>query len=333
MHDTHRHSHSPTSGDAHGHDSGHHQHAHAHGSSAHGHSHSHAPQNFNRAFAIGIGLNTAFIVIEAVYGYLSNSMALLADAGHNLSDVLSLVVAWIAAVLVQRPPSPRYTYGLKSSSILAALFNAIILLVAVGAIAWQAILRFYTPEPIASTTVMVVATIGILINGFTAMLFMSGSKQDLNIRGAYLHMAADAAVSAGVVMAALCIALTGWYWIDPLTSLVIVAVIVLGTWGLLRDSITLSLNAVPAGIDPEAVRTYLCELPGVQDMHDLHIWSMSTTETALTAHLVMTDGHPGDSFLIATADGLKHRFGIVHATLQIETDPATACALAPNHVV
>jgi len=313
-----------------------HSDGHQHGSGgAHGHAggHSHAPKDFGRAFLIGITLNTIFIVVEATYGYIANSMALIADAGHNLSDVLGLIVAWIAAVLVKRPPSERYTYGLKSSSILAALANAVLLLVAVGAIAWEAVKRIHAPEPVAESTVMIVAGIGILINGATALLFASGRDDDLNIRGAYLHMAADAAVSAGVVVAALLMMVTGWLWLDPLISLVICAVIVWSAWGLLRESVSLSLNAVPKGVNATAVRDYFAERPGVARLHDLHIWAMSTTEVALTVHLVMPAGHPGDAFLKDMASELHTRFGIEHATVQIEIDPHTACALEPDHVV
>lgn len=293
----------------------------------------HAPANFGMAFAVGIVLNTIFIVIEAVYGYISNSTALIADAGHNLSDVLGLIVAWIAVILSKRPPSARYTYGLRGSSILAALFNAVFLLIAVGAIGWQAVLRLFNPEPVAEVTVMIVAGIGIVINGFTAMLFASGRKSDLNIQGAYLHMAADAAVSAGVVIAALVIMFTGWLWIDAVTSLAIVAVIVWGTWGLLRDSTAMSLGAVPSGIDPAAVRRYLEQRPGVTEVCDLHIWPMSTTEVALTCHLVMPSGHPGDAFLVEATHHLSEDFGIQHTTIQIVTSPVTACALAPAGAV
>ncbi|CAN5314876.1 cation diffusion facilitator family transporter [soil metagenome] len=276
----------------------HQHHDHAHGT-GHGHGgHVHAPANFGPAFAIGIALNTIFVIVEAIYGYASNSTALIADAGHNLSDVLGLVVAWIAVILSKRPPSARYTYGLRGSSILAALFNAVFLLIAVGAIGWQAVLRLFNPEPVAEMTVMIVAAIGIGINGFTALLFASGRKSDLNIRGAYLHMAADAAVSAGVVIAALIIMFTGWLWLDAVTSLAIVIVIVWGTWGLLRDSTAMSLGAVPSGIDPVAVRGYLEKRPGVTEVCDLHIWPMSTTEAALTCHLVMPAGKPGDAFLV-----------------------------------
>ena len=307
----------------------HDHHAHDH----HGPGHSHAPASFGTAFAIGIGLNTAFVLIEAGYGLAANSMALLADAGHNLSDVLGLVVAWAAATLSKRAPTPRFTYGLRGSSIVAALFNAVFLLVAVGAIAWEAIGRLRTPEPVAGSTVMVVAAIGIVINGLTAWLFASGAKGDINIRGAFLHMAADAAVSAGVVIAGLVILSTGWLWLDPVVSLAIVAVIVWGTWSLLRDSLALSVAAVPPGIDPGAVREFLIGLPGVARLHDLHIWPVSTTETALTAHLVMPAGHPGDAFLIETAHDLNEHFGIGHTTLQLEVSENTACALEPDHVV
>lgn len=297
------------------------------------HGHSHAPASFGRAFAIGIALNAGFVLVEAAYGFLADSMALLADASHNLSDVLGLVVAWGATVLAGRPPSRRFTYGLRSSTILAALLNAALLLLAAGAIAWEAAQRLITPAPVAGETVMVVAAIGILINGLTAWLFASGRADDINIRGAYLHMAADAAVSAGVVAAGLAILLTGWHWVDPLTSLIVVAVIVWGTWGLLRESVSLSLDGVPPGIDPEAVRAFLAGRPGVERLHDLHIWSMSTTEVALTAHLVMPGGHPGDRFLTDAAHELKHRHSIGHVTLQIETDPETVCMLEPDHVV
>lgn len=305
-----------------------------HGHGSHGHAgHVHAPANFGSAFAIGIALNTIFIIIEAIYGYASNSTALIADAGHNLSDVLGLIVAWIAVILSKRPPSVRYTYGLRGSSILAALFNAVFLLIAVGAIGWQAVLRLFNPEPVAEMTVMIVAAIGIVINGFTAWLFASGRKSDLNIRGAYLHMAADAAVSAGVVIAALVIMFTGWLWLDAVTSLAIVAVIVWGTWGLLRDSTAMSLGAVPSGIDPVAVRRYLEQRPGVTDVCDLHIWPMSTTEAALTCHLVMPAGNPGDAFLVEATHYLNDSFGIKHTTIQIVISPVTACALTPDGAI
>ena len=313
--------------DHHDHDHGGHDHRHGPGG------HGHAPASFGRAFAIGIGLNVAFVLVEAGFGIASNSMALVADAGHNLSDVLGLVVAWVAAVLSKRPPSDRFTYGLRGSSILAALFNAVFLLVAVGAIAWEAVLRLLSPAPVAGATVIVVAAIGIAINGFTAWLFASGRRGDINIRGAYLHMAADAAVSAGVVGAGLAILATGWLWLDPVASLVIVAVVIWSTWDLLRDSLAMSLSAVPPGIEPAAVRAALLGESGVAGLHDLHIWSMGTTETALTAHLVMPAGHPGDAFLMRVGESLRRHHGIGHVTLQVETDPATGCALEPDQVV
>jgi cobalt-zinc-cadmium efflux system protein len=293
----------------------------------------HAPASFGVAFAVGIGLNLTFVAVEFLFGVLANSVALIADAGHNLSDVLALVIAWVASALSKRAPSPHYTYGLRGSSILAAVFNAVLLLVVVGAIAWEAVLRLFHPESVASGTVMIVAAIGIVINGVTAALFASGRKGDLNIRGAFLHMVADAAVSAGVVFAGLVIFYTGWLWLDPLTSLVIVGVIVWGTWSLLRDSLAMSLDAVPASIDPQAVRNYLSSCAGVSQVHDLHIWPLSTTENALTAHLVFPGGHPGDQFLLTAATELRQRFGIGHATLQIEISEDTACHLAPDHVV
>jgi cobalt-zinc-cadmium efflux system protein len=302
---------------------------HAHGPAGH----VHAPADFGAAFAMGIALNSAFVIVEGIFGYVSNSMALVADAGHNLSDVLGLVVAWVAVILSKRAPSTRFTYGLRGSSILAALFNAVFLLVAVGAIGWEAIQRLLHPEPVAGVTVMVVAAVGIFVNGITAYLFASGRKGDLNIRGAYMHMAADAAVSVGVVAAGLVILLTGWAWLDAATSLVISAVIVWGTWGLLRDSTAMSLSAVPSGIDPTAVRAYLEKRAGVVEVHDLHIWPMSTTEIALTCHLVIPDGRPGDAYLMEISRHLKEDFGIQHTTLQIEVDPGLKCALAPDHVV
>ena len=309
---------------------GHHHHSHDH---SHGHGHAHAPASFGRAFAVGIGLNLAFVVVEAVYGVIAGSMALVADAGHNLSDVLGLVIAWIASVLAARPPSARFTYGFKSSSILAALGNAAFLLVALGAILVETIRRLIDPEPVAGGPVMIVAAIGIVINTVTALMFMRGRHHDINIRGAYLHMAADAAVSAGVVVAGLLITLTGAQWIDPLTSLVIVGIIAVGTWGLLKDSLKMSLLGVPAGIDERKVRQFLTGLNGVEAVHDLHIWPMSTTETALTAHLVMPGGHPGDGFLHHLAHELEHDFGIGHATVQVETLVGHECTLVNDHTV
>ena len=285
-----------------------------------GHSHSHAPTDFGRAFAIGVLLNTGFVVVEAGYGLGSGSMALVADAGHNLSDVLSLLLAWGASALAKRTPSKRFTYGFKSSTILAALVNAALLLMAIGMILIETLRRLDEPQPVAAGTVMVVAGIGIVVNGVTALLFMKGRKGDLNVRGAFLHMAADALVSLGVVGAGALILSTGAGWIDPVTSLVIVAVIGWGTWGLLKDSVMMGLLAVPEGIDEGAVRTYLAGLPSVTAIHDLHIWPMSTTETALTAHLVMPGGHPGDSFLREIAEELEHHHRIGHTTVQVEVD-------------
>ena len=299
-------------------------HSHNHGaahSSADAGGHSHAPKDFGRAFAIGVVLNTAFVVIEVTYGLISGSMALVADAGHNLSDVLSLLLAWGASILARRPPSQRFTYGLKSSTILAAMANAGLLLVALGAILFETVHRFYDPAPVQGMTMVVVAGIGIAINTGTALLFMRGRKHDLNIRGAFLHMAADALVSVGVVIAGVGILVTGALWIDPLTSLIIVLVIAWGTWGLLKDSVKMGLLGVPEGVDEAAVRGYLASLDGVTAVHDLHIWPMSTTETALTAHLVMPQGHPGDAFLQDIAHGLNHDFRISHSTVQVETAP------------
>ena len=310
-------------------DDDHHNHAHDH---AHGAGHVHAPANFGTAFTIGIALNTAFVIIEAIYGITSNSVALLADAGHNLSDVLGLLIAWVASVLSQREPSRRYTYGLRGTSILAALINAIFLLVSVGAIGWEAILRLFEPVAVEGKTVMVVAGIGIVINGATALLFASGRKGDINIKGAFLHMAADAAISAGVVIAGLIILVTGWQWLDPIVSLAISVTIIWATWGLLRDSVAMSLAAVPGQINPADVQHFLERQPGVSSVHDLHIWPMSTTEIALTAHLVMEAGCPGDQFLLVLGDKLRHDHGIGHVTLQVERD-GNLCPQKPAHVV
>lgn len=332
MHGGHAHDRSGQDHSTHGHaDHGHSGHGHA-GHDHSGHGHSHAPKDFGRAFAIGVALNTVFVVVEAAFGFWANSLALVADAGHNLSDVLGLIVAWVAASLSKRAPTARYTYGLKSSSILAALINAALLFVAVGAIAWEAVQRFADPRPVEGGVVIAVAAVGILVNGITAWLFMAGRNDDLNVRGAYLHMVADAAVSAGVVVTGVLVLWTGALWLDPLVSLIVAAVIAIGTWGLARDSVVMSLGATPARIEPQAVLDFLKGRPQVADVHDLHVWSMSTTETALTAHLVMPAGHPGDAFLHETARELDRRFRIGHATLQIETDGG-ACALAPPHVV
>ena len=301
---------------------------------SHAHSaHRHPSASYGRAFAIGIALNLGYVAGEAVAGIVSGSLALLADAGHNLGDVLGLSLSWGAAVLSRRQPSGRFTYGLRSSSILAALANAIILLVVTGGVVWEAIWRIGHPVQVASGIIIAVAAVGIFVNGGTALLFASGSA-DLNVKSAFLHLAADALVTAGVVAAGIVIWLTDWRWLDPGVSLVVSAVIVLGTWGLLKSAIGLALDAVPEGVDAAAVRAHLLALPGVAGLHDLHIWGMSTTETALTCHLIMPDGHPGDAVLSAMTQQLHHHFGIEHATIQIElADTDEACALTPEHVV
>jgi cobalt-zinc-cadmium efflux system protein len=277
-------------------------------------------ENFNRAFALGIALNIFYIVIEVVYGLLVSSLALIADAGHNLSDVLGLMLAWGATFLAKTLPTRERTYGLRKSTILAALFNAIILLIAVGAISIEAVRRFINPEPVHGTTMMIVAGVGVIINAVTAFLFVRGKGKDINIRGAYLHMAADAGVSVGVVIAGLLIILTGWLWLDPVISLVIVIVITIGTWDLLRDSFLMSVDAVPKNIILKDVENHLRKIEGVKEIHDLHIWAMSTTETALTVHLVMPDSNPGDYFLKGICSDLFEKFGIEHSTIQVEKD-------------
>ena len=296
--------------------------------------HSHAVANYSRAFAIGIGLNLAFVAAEALYGWRAGSLALIADAGHNLSDVFGLVVAWWAAALSRRAPTRRRTYGMRRASILSALANAVMLLVAIGAIAWEAVDRLRQPQPVAGSVVIWVASLGILINALTALLFMSGRRGDLNIRGAFLHMAADAGVSAGVVVAGILMTVTGWLWLDPAVSLLIVVVIAIGTWGLLRDSINLAMDAVPEGIDPHAVEQYLQSLPGVAEVHDLHIWGMSTTESCLTAHLVRPEVADDDALLLQAYKELHDRFHIEHPTVQIERGHGPhGCRLASHAAV
>ena len=281
------------------------------------HNHAHAPANFNRAFAIGTILNLLFVVIEAGYGTISNSLALIADAGHNLSDVMTLLLAWGAMALANRSATARHTYGFKKGTILVSLGSALFLCAAIGVIIWEAVGRLRSPVPVNGMTIMVVAAIGVVINTATALLFMSGRKNDLNIKGAFLHMAADAAVSAGVVVSGLLITVTGWNILDPVISIAIAFVILLSGWGLLKDSLHLTMAGVPAQIDAAAVLDYLTGLPGVQCVHDLHIWAASTTENILTAHLVMQDGG-SDEFLHQTAERLHHDFKIHHTTIQIE---------------
>jgi len=309
-------------------------HDHRHEGHAHDHGHSHAVASYSSAFAIGIGLNLAYLVAEAGFGFWVNSLSLLADAAHNLSDVAGLVLAWGAAWLGQRRPTARRTYGFSRASILAAVANATLLLVAVGGILVESVQRLSAPEPVAGATVIWVATVGIVINGMTALMFMRGRATDLNIRGAFLHLAGDAAVSFGVVVSALIGQRTGWLWLDPATGIGISLIILYGAWGLGRDSFDLAFDATPPGIDPDAVKAYLGGLPGVVDVHDLHIWAMSTTETALTAHLVRPGTSLDDALIFSASAELEKRFGIRHATLQVEAgDPAHPCRLAPEEVV
>ena len=305
-----------------------------HGHHDHHHGHDHGPVSYDRAFAVGVALNAGFVVIEMLFGWRANSVALIADATHNLGDVLGLLMAWGAAVLGRRPPSAYRTYGWGRGTILASLANSGVLLVSIGAIGLEAIHRLISPQPVEEATVMVVAAIGIAINGATALLFMRGRAADLNIRATYLHMVADAAVSFGVVVSAALIALTGWLWLDPVTSLAIVAVIAVGTWSLLRESTALAMDAVPPGLIAADIRTYLGEFPGVAEIHDLHIWGLSTTESALTVHLVQSDGVGPACRPHEVASGIRSRFGIGHVTVQIEHGAeAEWCRLRPEDVV
>src|SRR5579862_3531508 len=323
----HDHDHDHPGGDAaHGHEH--------HGHDDHSHGHHHAlGDKLGVAFALSTALNLGFVVVEGVFGFLSHSMALVADAGHNFSDVLGLVAAWTATVLARRRPTQRYTYGLRGSSILAALLNAIILLIAVGGIAAEAVQRLFRPEPIDAVIVMAVAGAGVVINGASAVLLGHGHS-DLNVKSAFAHMVSDMVVSLGVVASGAIILWTGWVSVDPLVSIVIAIVIVIGTWRLLRHSLDMALHAVPPGIDPAEVREHLQHVAGVAAVHDLHIWPMSTTTTALTCHLVMPTGHPGDAVLSQIADELHHRFAIEHTTIQVECgDPEHPCVLVPDHVV
>ncbi|HOO90781.1 MAG TPA: cation diffusion facilitator family transporter [Syntrophales bacterium] len=287
------------------------------------HDHNHTTGNYNRAFAIGVILNVAFAAIEAGYGLMAESLALIADAGHNLSDVLSLLLAWGAGFLATKAPTEKRTYGFRKVTIMASLASAILLLVAMGSIAWEAIGRFFDPKPVDGITVIVVAAIGVGINTITALLFVSGQKEDLNIRGAFLHMAADAGVSLGVVVAGIIILFTGWLVVDPLISLLIVAVILMGTWSLFRDSMNLAIDSVPKGVDMAGIKEYFTGLEGVFQIHDLHVWSLSTTEIALSVHLIMDDDSVKNGFLPALQQELYDRFGIAHATIQIERQDDT----------
>lgn len=296
------------------------------------HNHSHAPVNYGRAFLIGITLNLIYVAFEAGFGFWDNSLALLSDAGHNLSDIIGLLLAWGGFALARIPPSAGRTYGWRGSTILAAVANALLLLLAVGAIAWEAIRRLFEPSDIPGTSMVVVAAIGVVVNTLTAMLFMSGRHHDVNIRGAFLHMAADAGVSLGVVIAGIVIRATGWHWVDPATSLLIAIVIFISTWDLLKESLNLALHAVPLGIDPYEVQSYLASVPGITEVHDLHIWAMSTTETALTVQLVKPIVEDDDPLLCKLQKELHDRFGIEHTTIQIMRLPATiACSLATKH--
>jgi cobalt-zinc-cadmium efflux system protein len=282
------------------------------------HNHTHVKTNYNRAFALGVILNVGFVVAEVIFGLIAGSLALIADAGHNLSDVIGLLLAWGASYMGNLQPTPQRTYGWRSATIMAALVNSIILLVAVGGIVWESIQRIQNPASTAGMTIVIVATIGVIINTATALLFLADRKKDLNIRGAFLHMAADAGVSAGVVFAGFGILVTGWQWIDPVVSLIIAVIILIGTWGLLKESMNLALQAVPAGINTQAVSDYLTRLSGITAVHDLHIWAISTTETALTAHLVKPDPEKDDEVISLARKGLLDNFGIHHVTLQFE---------------
>ena len=298
------------------------------------HGHNHGAPTSSKTFAIGIGLNVLFVLVEVVYGLRAHSLALLSDAGHNLGDVLGLGLSWGAVILALQPPSVRHTYGMRRASILASLGNAILLLVAVGGISWEALQRLVHPHAVEGRTVVVVAAIGVVVNGLAALLFMSGRHRDLNVRGAFLHMLSDAAVSVGVVLAGIAIQLTGKSWLDPVVSLGVGAVIVLGTWSLLRESLRLAMDAVPEGTDLPAIQEFLGKLPGVTAVHDLHVWAMSTTATALTVHLVVPDHVVNDDTMAQICRDLHDRFGIEHTTIQVERGDGTAeCEQAPAHVV
>jgi cobalt-zinc-cadmium efflux system protein len=314
----------------HDHDRPHDHQGHDHAGHGHSHGlggHSHVPTNFGHAFALTTALNLGLVVVQVIYGLIADSMALLADAGHNFGDAIGLILAWIAFSLGRVRATERFTYGFRSASILSAFANAILLLVATGAIVWEALRRISEPPEVAGVTVMIVAGAGIIINGGSAWILMAGQKHDLNIRGAYLHLVADAAVSVGVVLGGAVIVATGWNWVDPAVSLVIAVVIVWGTWSLLRESFELSMQAVPKGIVLADVRAYLEALPGVDSAHHLHVWAMSTTEYALTVHLVFPAGHPGDAFLARICRDLSTKFRIHHPTIQVETAEGASCAI------
>ncbi len=293
-------------------------------------SHHHFPARYNRAFAIGVTLNVLFVVVEALYGFWADSLALIADAGHNLSDVMSLLLAWGAGWLATRSSGETRTYGFRKVTIMASLASAILLLVAMGGIAWEAVGRFFSPQPVEGGTVIAVAAVGVVINAATAMLFFSGQQHDLNIKGAFLHMVADAGVSLGVVIAGIVILTTGWLLVDPLITLMIVVVILVGTWSLLRESVNLAIDSVPQGVDIGAVKAYLTDLEAVDEIHDLHVWAMSTTEVALSVHLIVHDGGPDDNFLRQVQQQLHDRFGIAHATIQVEKHTDGPCLLNRN---
>lgn len=330
-HSAHHHEHD------HNHDHNDHQHDHNHDCGGHSHGsghHHHAPKSFGKAFAIGISLNLIYVIAEAAWGFWGNSLALLADAGHNLSDILALICAWVAAILSQKRPTDNFTYGYRRTSILASLINAIALLIVTGGIIWEAIERLFHPAPVAGWTVIIVAAIGVIVNGATAMMFVSGHKEDLNIKGAFLHMAYDALLSLAVVITGVIILFTGFNILDPIISLVVSVVIIMGTWSLLKDSVTLAVDGVPTNIDRKEVEKYLRALPSIVDLHDLHIWAMSTTETALTVHLVSNIDHRLDDFLTATSQQLKDQFKIGHTTIQIELQhEAETCLLAQAEAV
>ncbi len=297
------------------------------------HDHNHQISNYNRAFAIGVMLNVVFVAIEAGYGVAAGSLALIADAGHNLSDVLSLLLAWGAGLLATKPATEKRTYGFRKVTIMASLASAILLLVALGGITWEAIGRFFDPKPVEGMTVIVVASIGVVINTITALLFVSGQKHDLNIRGAFLHMAADAGVSFGVVVAGIIIMVTGWLLIDPLISLLIVTVILVGTGSLLRDSMNLAIDSVPEGIDIAGIKRCLTGLENVSQIHDLHVWPMSTTEVALSVHLIIVDASLNNDFLPKLQQQLHDRFSIEHSTIQVERQGDDPCMLNKNECI